>query len=88
MVLAVDIQESRDKVAAWVKRSGISSRVLLDPDGAVTSAYRVTGTPTTVLIGRDGKMVARAVCTRDWLGDKGRALLKTLLVARARPERR
>lgn len=77
-VLAVNIQESRDRVAAWVKSRGITSRVLLDGDGAVTGAYRVTGTPTVVLIGRDGKMVARAVGTRAWTGDKGRALLRAL----------
>ena len=82
-VLAINIQEDRAKVAAWVKQKGVTSRVLLDPEGAVIAAYRVTATPTVVLIGRDGKMVARAAGTRSWLGDKGRALLTALLAAPA-----
>jgi len=80
-VVAINIREGREKVAAWVRDNGVTVRVLLDRDGAVTAAYRVTGTPTVVLVGRDGRMVARAVGPRDWRGDKGRALLKALLAA-------
>jgi peroxiredoxin len=80
-VLAVNIQESRERVAAWVREKKLSVRVLLDRDGAVTAAYRVTGTPTVVLIGRDGRMVARGVGMREWAGDRGRALIKALLAA-------
>jgi hypothetical protein len=83
-VLGINIKESRETVAAWVKRRGITARVLLDPDGAVTRAYRVGFTPTVVLVGRDGGMVARASGTRDWSKDTGRALLRLLLAAPAR----
>jgi hypothetical protein len=82
-VVAINIREGREKVAAWVRDKGVTVRVLLDRDGAVTAAYRVTGTPTVVLVGRDGGMVARAVGPRDWRGDKGRALIKALLAAAA-----
>ncbi|MBI3029914.1 MAG: TlpA family protein disulfide reductase [Candidatus Rokubacteria bacterium] len=78
-VLAVNIQESRGVVAAWVKEKGITSRVLLDIDGSVTAAYRVTATPTVVLVARDGKLVGRAIGTRGWTSDAGRALLEALL---------
>ena len=80
-VLAVDIQEDPRKVESWVKANGITLPVLLDREGAVTSAYRVTVTPTAVLIGRDGKMVARASGTRPWDDSAGRALLDALLAA-------
>ena len=80
-VLAINIQEGRQKVAGWVKDKGLTSRVLLDPAGEAVAAYRVTATPTFFLIGRDGKLVARGVGTRTWLGDKGRALLSALLAA-------
>ena len=36
------------------------------PNGAVAAAYRVTATPSAVLIGRDGRMLARATGTRPW----------------------
>ncbi len=60
-VLLVNFKESPEKVAAWVKARGVTPPVLLDRDGAVAAAYQVTGTPTVVLIGRDGKMIARAI---------------------------
>ena len=53
--------------------------LLLDPDGDATGAYRVTATPTVFLIGRNGKMVAKALGTKAWTSEQGRALLKHLL---------
>jgi hypothetical protein len=47
----------------------------------VARAYRVTGTPTMVLLGRDGQWVGRGVGTRDWDGE-GRPVLTTLLARR------
>ncbi len=78
-VLAVNIQEGRGVVAPWIKEKKVTSPVLLDRDGSVTAAYRVTGTPTVVLVGRDGKLVGRAIGTRGWTSDAGRALLNALL---------
>ena len=83
-VLAVNIQEPKNLVTKWVKEKGVTSLVLLDSDRAVTNAYKVTGTPTVVLIGRNSRLVGRAVGSRDWAGEKGRALLKALLSNPAR----
>jgi peroxiredoxin len=78
-VWAVNIKEPRSHVSQWVKERGLTMPVLLDTDGAVSQAYRVTGTPTVVLVDRRGRLVGRAVGTRDWLGEKGHALLQALL---------
>ena len=78
-VLAVNIEEGRDKVLPWVRQHGVTVSVLLDVDGDVTSEYRVTATPTTILIDREGKMLARAVGTRPWTEARGRALWDALL---------
>ena len=83
-MLGINIKESRETVAAWVKGRGVSARVLLDPDATVTRAYGVRYTPTVVLVGRDGGMVARASGTRDWSKDAGRALFRLLLAPPAR----
>jgi hypothetical protein len=80
-ILAVNIREDRRTVESWVKQAGVTFRVLLDPRGDAVAAYRVTGTPTVVLIGRDGRLVARGVGTREWTGEAGRALLAALLKA-------
>jgi hypothetical protein len=66
---------------SWVKGAGVTVTVLLDYDGAVTRDYRVTATPTTFVIGRDGRQVARAAGTRPWDGPAGRALLDALVAA-------
>jgi peroxiredoxin len=78
-VLAIDIQEDPVKVAAWAKQRNLTTAVLLDRDGSVSSSYRVTGTPTAFLLGRDGKLVAKAVGTKPWRSSEGRALLEALL---------
>jgi peroxiredoxin len=79
VVLAVNIEEGRDKVRAWVKKHGVTVPVLLDGDGEVSGEYRVTATPTAILVDRDGRTVARAVGTRAWTADRGRALWDALL---------
>jgi peroxiredoxin len=83
-VLAVNMQENRNRVANWVKEKNVTSLVLLDSNGAVTRLYRVTGTPTVVLVGRDGEMIGRAVGSREWMGEKGRGLFEAMLSPQAR----
>jgi len=78
-VLAIDIEEAPEKVRAWTKQRDLATVVLLDRDGRVSGSYRVTGTPTAFLLGRDGKLVAKAVGTKPWLSRDGRALLEALL---------
>jgi peroxiredoxin len=78
-LLAVNIKEERDQVARWVKEKGVTVPVLLDPDGTVTAAYAVRGTPTVVLVGRDGQWVGRGVGSRGWMTEAGRTLLKAFL---------
>ena len=53
--------------------------MLLDPEGDASGAYRITATPTVYLIGRDGKLVAKALGTKEWTSPQGRALLQHLL---------
>jgi peroxiredoxin len=84
VVLPVSIQEPKDLVAGYVKGAGITPPVLLDGDGVVARSYRVTATPTTFLIGRDGRQIARASGTRPWDGPAGHALLDALVASPAK----
>jgi cytochrome c biogenesis protein CcmG/thiol:disulfide interchange protein DsbE len=83
-VLAVNVQENRDRVANWVEEKNVTSLILLDADGAVARLYGVTGTPTVVLIGQHGELIGRAVGSREWTGEKGRELFEVLLASQAR----
>lgn len=78
-VLLVDFKESPEKVAAWVKVRDVTPTVALDRDGAVTALYRVTGTPTVFIIGKNGKMIARALGPQAWNSAAPRQLFDLLV---------
>ena len=78
-VLAINLGEERDMLAAWVKSRSVTSTVLLEPTGAVAKSYGIAYTPTVFLIDRHGKLVGKSIGVRQWTGDKGRALLRLLL---------
>lgn len=56
VILAVDVQESKDTVESYLDKNKISLQVVLDSDGAVTGTYGVTGFPTTFVLNRDGSL--------------------------------
>ena len=39
----------------------------------------MTGTPTVYVIGRDGRLLAKALSTMQWTGPEGQAFLQALL---------
>ena len=87
-MLLVATGEPRELVARAAEARRYTARVLLDPDGHTADAYRVRGTPTAYLIGRDGMVLGAAVGARPWTGPNGRALIQALLAggsARATP---
>lgn len=79
VVLAVNMEESPETVAAWVRSKHVSMDVLLDPPGVATRAWTVTATPSTFLVDPGGRLVARAVGTRPWTAPEGRAVIEALL---------
>jgi peroxiredoxin len=79
VVLPISIEEGRRKVTGWAPSRTLTMPLLLDPDGTASGAYRITATPTVFLVGRDGKLVAKARGTKPWTSEQGRALLQLLL---------
>ena len=51
---AIDQGEEAEQVQAFLDKKEISPPVLLDGEGAVSTAYSVEGLPTSILIGKDG----------------------------------
>ena len=49
-VLAINMGESAEVVAAWQRELGISYELLLDPTLAVSQQYMARGIPTTYLL--------------------------------------
>ncbi len=83
-VLAVNMGETADTVAAWRRELGISYDLLLDPAFAVTERYMIRGLPASYLL--DSKLRIRHV----YYGPVSSAELKRdiqRLTARARARR-
>ena len=77
--MAVNIEEGRSTVDAWVRAKNVTIPILLDTDGAVTRRYGVIATPTAFLIDRQGRLLGRIVGPRDWASPAGVALIAGLL---------
>jgi peroxiredoxin/outer membrane lipoprotein-sorting protein len=53
-IFAVNLQEDRAKVEAFLKAHQLNLPVLLDPEGSMADKYHITAIPETVVIGKDG----------------------------------
>jgi len=56
VILAVDVGEEWDLVADFAYEQNLPFPVLLDPDQQIADALRINAYPTSVLVGRDGKI--------------------------------
>jgi peroxiredoxin len=54
VVWAVNVRESADDVNKFLQDNHYTFKVALDAAGSAGSSYKVTGIPTTVIIGTDG----------------------------------
>jgi thiol-disulfide isomerase/thioredoxin len=55
-VWAVNLREQPEKIKAFLTAKNLTVTVPLDSQGKTAAAYEVQGIPTTVVIGRDGKV--------------------------------
>lgn len=60
-VFSINQLEDAGRVGAFVKNNALSLHVLLDADGAVSSAYRVFGIPTLYVVDKEGVLRAKHV---------------------------
>ncbi len=61
VILAINIRQGRQTVAAFISKLNITYQVLLDERGEVTRNYGVIGLPTTFILNRKGKLHTRIV---------------------------
>ncbi|MCW8843572.1 MAG: TlpA family protein disulfide reductase [Rhodobacteraceae bacterium] len=69
-------------IAAFFEEIGVESLPQYrDPKQDIAREMAVLGLPVTVLIGRDGREIARMTGDADWSGDSARAILKEVIAA-------
>jgi peroxiredoxin len=56
-LLAIDINEPKERVNDFINKNSITYPILLDSGGTVATKYGVVGVPTIVLISKDSKIV-------------------------------
>lgn len=77
-MLAINVGEDEETVAAFAASYAVDFPLLLDPDSAVVQSWPVKGLPTTFVVDPEGRLVYRAIGGRAWddpgLLDQVRAL--------------
>ncbi|GMR05530.1 MAG: hypothetical protein BMS9Abin25_0105 [Gammaproteobacteria bacterium] len=82
IVVVFQDREGASAVVPFMKEYGYTFAIssgLLDPTGEVGDLYSVTGTPTTLLIDRTGKVIAWGMGYRDWFSQPSIDLIEKLL---------
>ena len=78
-VVGINARERVPTIREFWRSLDLTLAVVLDPRGEIQRKYGVVGLPTTFLIARDGRAVARAIGPRDWATPRFRELILTLL---------
>jgi thiol-disulfide isomerase/thioredoxin len=63
---AVDIQEGKKEVEAFIKERGFTFPVALDAEGSAAATYGIRSIPTTFIIDKSGNIIAAAIGGRKW----------------------
>ncbi len=76
LTITTDLQ--REGIKQFLANLHVQLPVLFDEDQEVSQAYLVRALPTTVLIDRQGHLVARAVGPREWDAPQAVQLLQSM----------
>jgi peroxiredoxin len=83
-MVSVSLREPADTVREWGEDYDVEFPLWLDPGGETLAAFGVRGHPSTVLIDREGRIVARVPGERNWNSPEARRLVEWLLTESAR----
>jgi thiol-disulfide isomerase/thioredoxin len=82
-VVAVNIDKGGpEKAAAFLKETGATHLPLYtDPDGKLFATLKAVGMPTTLIIDREGREIARLVGPADWASPEALAVIEAAIAA-------
>ena len=78
-IVAVNFMESGEQVRAFAEEQKLTYPMLLDKEAEIAGRYGVMRLPVSVLIGREGEVIAKAIGFKDWYKDDIRELVAALL---------
>ena len=85
-VVGINAREGTEAIRGYAKELRLTFPLVLDLKGEINAAYGVIGLPTTFLVGRDGRAVARTVGPRPWASAPAKAIIQVLLSETAAPQ--
>jgi len=59
--------DSNSRLKQYIKKHKYNFKIVHDKNAEIRNMYKVKALPTTYIIGRDGKFLARIIGARDWL---------------------
>ncbi len=78
VMLAINVSDDLEAIAAFLQDYPIDFPVLLDRDGEASQQWRVLGLPTTFVVNPSGQVVYREVGLREWDSDSSLQLVRGL----------
>jgi thiol-disulfide isomerase/thioredoxin len=82
-VVAINIDKGgADKAAAFLKETGATHLALYtDPSGKLFATLKAVGMPTTLIVDRNGKEIARLVGPADWASPEAVKVIEAAIAA-------
>ena len=65
-ILAVDLGESDETVSQFIKRGNFTFPVMMDSNNKIGIMYGIESIPTSFILNREGKIIARVVGSIHW----------------------
>lgn len=79
VIIAISIQEPVARVKQFLFQNRLSFITLLDKNGIVGSRFGAFSIPTTYLLNKEGKVIGKAVGSRDWHSQEALSLFEHLI---------
>ena len=78
-ILAVDVGENTNTVQQFIQNNNYTFPILLDRNNRVSGIYGITALPTSYIIDREGKIIAKVVGSIHWDTREAIAAFEALL---------
>ena len=78
-MVTINLQESASQVKKFFKEYKLTFTALLDVNGEVGIRYKIYSIPTTFILDKEGRIIARAVGPREWDSKESFALFGHLV---------
>jgi thiol-disulfide isomerase/thioredoxin len=78
VMVAINLQESAERVKQFYKEHQLTFTTLLDITGDVGAALSINAIPTTFILDKTGRIIGKALGPREWESKKSIALFEYL----------